>query len=106
MISERVKDLLIQAENNASDCFLKYALAMEFQKINELESAIEWFKKAFECDNKNYNSLFMIGKIYERQNEIEQAIAHFGDCKKMALANNDRKTAGEAQTKLDDLSDE
>ncbi len=69
---ERIKEML---QTSPSDSFLQHALALEFLKLGDEGEAKRLLKKVL-IENEDYiGSYYQLGKILERANEIDDAIA-------------------------------
>jgi len=44
---------------------------------DELDSALQLFQRAIECDSRHYNAWYGIGIVYRRQEKFEEAKLHF-----------------------------
>ena len=61
-------------EKEPEDSFLNYALALEYAKINKLELAISTLATILQKDKNYLGAYYQLGKLYEQNNQKEQAI--------------------------------
>jgi Tfp pilus assembly protein PilF len=68
---EKLKEFLKEQSN---DSFLKYALALEYVRLNEDNTARDCFLKLIKEDEDYVASYYQLGKLYESQKEVEKAL--------------------------------
>src|SRR5215471_13475666 len=67
-------DLLTQfLEQNPSDAFARYGLAMEYSRLGQIETALEQFKKLLELHPDYTNGYFMAAQTLERAGRTPEA---------------------------------
>ena len=94
-------DLLLEyLQNEPHDEFLNYALAMEFQKNNQLKEAIEQLEKLKEINSDYLATYYSLGKLYESIDNNDSAIINYKKGVELAKQQNNKKTLGELNEAL------
>ena len=62
MNAQRVEQLLKFLEADPNDCFLRYGLALEYMKGDQLDAAIEQFNTIFRVDPAYAAAYFACGR--------------------------------------------
>lgn len=63
--------------DNQNDLFLNYALGVEYFSKNEYAQAEFQFKKALSIQNDYVAAYYQLGKLFEAQNKITEALEFF-----------------------------
>lgn len=72
-MKSRIEQLQEFLKDDSNDSFLTYALALEYVRVEENDTARDCFLKLIK-DNENYiASYYQLGKLYESLNEVEKA---------------------------------
>ena len=88
MQSTRLVKLLAFLESDPNDPFVLYALATEYNSLNEPEKAFDYYLKLVE-EHPNYvGTYYHLGKLYEKTGQTEPALAIYQ--KGMAAARDKR----------------
>lgn len=88
MQSTRLAKLLEFLQSDPNDPFVLYALATEYNTANDTEKALEYYLK-LTTDHPDYvGTYYHLGKLYEKLQQSEQAIAVYQ--KGMLVARNKR----------------
>ncbi|WP_316811989.1 tetratricopeptide repeat protein [Pedobacter heparinus] len=75
MQSTRLAKLLEFLQSDPNDPFVLYALATEYNTANDTEKALEYYLK-LTTDHPDYvGTYYHLGKLYEKLQQSEQAIA-------------------------------
>jgi predicted Zn-dependent protease len=100
--TERIQYLQQLMLNDPKDSFLKYALALEFNNLGNLDDAIDLLE-SLRFDEPNYTpTYYTLGSIYIEQGETDKARKVIEEG--MTLTQNkDSKTYNELQALLDEL---
>jgi tetratricopeptide (TPR) repeat protein len=96
-MKSRIEQLQEFLEEDNNDSFLKYALALEYVRIEENDTAKDCFLKLVEEDENYLASYYQLGKLYESVNDLENAIEIYKKGIKIAEKNEDKKTLLELQ---------
>ena len=67
---ERIKELL---RINPRDSFLQHALALEYLKLGEEETAVNLFKNVLQEDENYVGSYYQLAKLLEQKDQLEEA---------------------------------
>lgn len=97
---DRIKLLKQYLEKEPLDDFLNYALALEYQKSNDLSATIEILTALLKRNPQYLAAYYQLGKTYEQAGLIENAIETYRQGKIIAQAQNDKKTLGELNEAL------
>jgi tetratricopeptide (TPR) repeat protein len=77
MENKRLEKLQQFLEANPNDCFVRYGLAQEYVKADELDQAIEEYKRIFEINPDYQAAYYHAGQAYRKLGKIEDAKATF-----------------------------
>ena len=73
-MKSRIEQLQEFLEEDGNDSFLKYALALEYVRIDEKDAAKDCFLQLVAEDENYLASYYQLGKLYESVNDLEDAI--------------------------------
>ena len=74
MQNTRLNKLLEFLDNDPNDSFILYALATEYNSLNDIEKAFNYYLKLVN-EHPNYvGTYYHLGKLYEKQGEKDKAI--------------------------------
>jgi Tfp pilus assembly protein PilF len=76
---------------------LKYALALEYVRIEESDTAKDCFLKLIKEDESYLASYYQLGKLYESLNDLENAVEIYEKGIKIAQKSENKKTLLELQ---------
>ena len=93
--SPRLKQLFDFLDNNPNDTFVVFALAKEFEKLNDQEKALSHYLKLLKIDANYVGAYYHLGKLYEQQEEIEKAFATYKKGMEVAQAQGDQHALSE-----------
>ena len=96
-MKSRIEQLQEFLEEDGNDSFLKYALALEYVRIDEKDAAKDCFLQLVEEDENYLASYYQLGKLYESANDLENAVEIYKKGIKIAQKNEDKKTLLELQ---------
>lgn len=100
---ERLKQFLAASPN---DAFLQHALALEYLKIGEDETAKNLFNQLLQQNEAYVGSYYHLAKLLERTGDKEGALATYEKGMRIAQAAGDRHAYSELQAAYEDLADE
>ena len=101
----RIEQLIEFLKANPNDAFLQHALALEYIKIGEEETAKSLFENILEKDPSYVGSYYHLGKLLERLNKNKAAILTYNIGMKEAKLAKDNHSYNELQGALEDLED-
>ncbi len=82
-------------EDNSNDLFLNYALGIEyFAQQNYTQAEIQ-FKKTIDLQKDYVAAYYQLGKLFEAQNKISEALAFFKEGLEFAKAQKNNKAVNE-----------
>ena len=96
-MKSRIEQLQEFLKDDINDSFLKYALALEYVKVKENDTARDCFLKLIKEDENYVASYYQLGKLYESLNEVEKAMEIYKNGIEIAKNNKDAKTLLELQ---------
>jgi tetratricopeptide (TPR) repeat protein len=96
-MKSRIEQLQEFLKEDSNDSFLKYALALEYVRVEENETARDCFLKLIENDENYVASYYQLGKLYESLNDLEKAIEIYKKGIKIAKNSKNKKTLLELQ---------
>jgi len=73
MTPSRLQQLLKFLESTPNDSFLTFALAKEYEQVDEWEKALQHYLKLIENDPEYVGTYYHLGKLYERQEAFDKA---------------------------------
>jgi Tfp pilus assembly protein PilF len=99
----RIEKLLAFLTDTPNDCFLNHALALEYVKQEEDSNALGYFEKNLDFDPNYIATYYHLGKLYERMNDPDSAVAIYAKGMERARAAGDMHTYSELQNAHEDL---
>ena len=88
MQNTRLNKLLEFLDNDPNDSFIIYALATEYNSLNDIEKAFYYYLKLINEDPDYVGTYYHLGKLYEQEGEKDKAIDIYQ--KGMLVARNKR----------------
>jgi tetratricopeptide (TPR) repeat protein len=101
-MSQRIKQLEKFMEEDSSDPFIHYALALEYAKVDQ-QKAIDTLLMLLQANNDYLPTYYQLAKLYEGVGQTEKSMHIFTAGIALAKKKNDLKTAGELQSALDEM---
>lgn len=74
MHTNRIEQLKLIIVDKPTDTFALFALAKEYEKINDLPNAVQLFEKLLVIDSKYVGAYYHLGKTYEQLDEVKKAL--------------------------------
>lgn len=103
MNQERLAKLLQMLEENKSDTFLTYAIALEFLGDSDTQTAIDWFNKTLYINPEHVAALYQLALIYANLDQTETACKFLEKGLTILKNSSDIKTKNEFRSLLDEL---
>ena len=100
---EKLKEIIA---NDPADSFSRYALALEYNGINEPLTAIEILEELLQRDEKYVPAYHQLGQLYGKMNNTQEAKKIYRKGIDLAMNQNDEKEAKELREELEELEDE
>jgi Tfp pilus assembly protein PilF len=104
-MADRIEQLKQFIAASPADSFLRHALALEYVKIGSLEDAKQQFETLLAADPQYVGSYYHLGKLLERLQHTDQAIAIYEKGMEVAKQVGDRHAYSELQVAHEDLTD-
>jgi tetratricopeptide (TPR) repeat protein len=96
-MKSRIEQLQEFLKEDSNDSFLKYALALEYVRVEENDTARDYFLKLIKDDENYVASYYQLGKLYESLNDGENAKEIYKKGIEIAKKIKDAKTLLELQ---------
>jgi tetratricopeptide (TPR) repeat protein len=96
-MKSRIDQLQEFLKEDSNDSFLTYALALEYVRVEENDTARDCFLKLIKDDENYVASYYQLGKLNESLNEVEKAIEIYKNGIEIAKKIKDVKTLLELQ---------
>ena len=103
---ERIQKLQTMLTVDPNDTFVRYALAMEYNGINDPSSAIEILETLVGLDPKYVPAYHQLGIILGRLNKTQEAKKYYRKGIDIATESGEVKAEKEMREELEDLEDE
>src|SRR5688572_30684670 len=100
---ERIAKLREFLQVNPLDSFLQHALALEYVKLGDDETACKLFEELLERDPAYTGSYYHLGKLFERKNDIAGAIKWYERGMEEAKKAGENHAFGELKGAYDEL---
>lgn len=97
MQNTRISKLLAFLDNEPNDSFVLYALATEYNAINDTKNAFYYYLKLINEHPTYVGTYYHLGKLYEKQGDKENAIATYQSGIAMARSKRDMHALSELQ---------
>ncbi len=97
MQNNRLSKLLEFLTNDSSDPFVLYAIATEYNVINDTKNAFHYYLQLIEEHPDYVGTYYHLGKLYEKENEKEKAILTYQTGMLKAKAKRDMHSFSELQ---------
>ncbi len=86
--ANRLNQLKALLEDDPSDSFLLFAVAKEYETLNDLDLSLEYFLKLLDTDPDYVGLYYHLGKLYETLDDESKALKTYNDginvCKKQS----------------------
>ena len=73
MTSPRLEKLFTFLESSPNDSFILFAIAKEYEKLNGLDKALEFYQKLVDVDENYVGTYYHLGKLFEAKEEFATA---------------------------------
>lgn len=105
MSASRLEALKAFLAKDDKDSFSRYGLAMEYVKLNQLESALEQFAQLIRDDPGYVAAYYHMGKTLEAADRRSEARNVYQEGVTVAKGKNDHHAVSELQQAMDELQD-
>ncbi|NBV12772.1 MAG: tetratricopeptide repeat protein [Sphingobacteriia bacterium] len=103
---ERINRLLEFHNADPTDTFILYALAMEYEKIENLEEAIKFYKLLSTKYPEYLATYYHYGKLLEKIGKTETAKVIYSNGINLSVEMKEHHTASELRQALNSLNDD
>jgi tetratricopeptide (TPR) repeat protein len=97
METNRLEKLLEFIKNEPNDEFLKYALATEYLRLNDVEKALLYYEDLVTNHPQYSGTYYHLGKLYETLNRKDDAIKTYEKGMEITKAKRDNHAFNELQ---------
>jgi len=97
MQNTRLAKLLEFLESDPNDSFILYALATEYNSLNDTEKAFDYYLKLINEHPDYVGTYYHLGKLYEKEGQKEEAITIYQKGIAAARAKRDMHALSELQ---------
>ncbi len=94
----RLERLIEMRKDDPNDPFLLYAVAMEYQKAQQLELALKFYEELIEIHRDYVGTYYHLGKLYEQLKKTDEADACYQIGMKVARKVGDNHAYNELQS--------
>ncbi len=101
---QKIRDLAASLKENPNDSFIKFALALELLKNNDVSKAKVLFESILKQDPDYLGVYYHLGKLYERTGRLSDAQQMFTDGLEIAKKQNNERTALELKEALESIN--
>lgn len=101
---DRIEQLQKFLEQNPNDSFLKHALALEYIKLGDDETARGLFEELLANDPGYVGSYYHLGKLFERNGNEQKAIEWYEKGMHMAKEKGEQHAFGELRGAWEELT--
>lgn len=102
----RLERLMKYLEDAPGDAFLLFALAKEYEGMNDKTNALYYYEKLVNEHEDYVGTYYHLGKFWEKEENIEKALAIYQKGMEVAQKQNDRHAYGELATAKMNIDDE
>ena len=102
-MSDRIERIKTFLKDSPADCFLNHAIALEYVKAGDEESARRHFELNLANDPAYVATYYHLGKLLERLGRQEEAVKIYEAGMTQAKAAKDMHTYSELQSAYEDL---
>jgi tetratricopeptide (TPR) repeat protein len=96
-MKSRIEQLQEFLNEDSNDSFLRYALALEYVRVEKNDTARDCFLKLIKDDENYIATYYQFGKLYESLNDSEKAREIYKKGIKIAQKSENKKTLLELQ---------
>lgn len=100
---QKIRDLAASLKENPNDSFIKFALALELLKKDDVSKARVLFESILKQDPDYLGVYYHLGKLYEKTGHLHDAQKIFSDGLKVAQKQGEKRTELELREALESL---
>ena len=97
MQNTRLAKLLEFLESDPTDSFILYALATEYNSLNDIENAFKYYLVLINQHPDYVGTYYHLGKLYEKENQKDKAIEIYQKGMQTARTKRDTHALSELQ---------
>ena len=98
---ERLKEFLI---SSPQDCFVKHALALEYIKMEDDDTAKTLFEEVLQSDENYIGTYYHLAKLLERMDMLQEAITVYEKGMQKAKENGEQHAFSELRSAYEELT--
>lgn len=101
---QKIRNLATSLKENPNDSFIKFALALELLKKDDVSKARVLFESILKQDPDYLGVYYHLGKLYEQTRRLEDAQKMFTKGLEIAKKQNDERTTLELNEALETIN--
>ena len=101
----RVEMLKAYLAEDPADPFMKYALALEYIRLDKLNDAVSLLENVLKQNSDYLPAYYHLGKLYEKTSRNDDALRVYSEGMEVARSQKDLHTLSELQGAYDMLSE-
>jgi len=101
--SKKIRDLASSLKKNPDDSFIKFALALELLKKDDVSKARILFESILKHDPDYVGVYYHLGKLYEKTGRLQEAQQMYLDGIEIAQEQNEIRTEKELKEALESI---
>ncbi|MEL6924430.1 MAG: tetratricopeptide repeat protein [Bacteroidota bacterium] len=95
MSSDRLKQLLNFYEESPDDSFIRFAIAKEYEKLQDDEQALAFYLRILDQDPAYVGNYYHLAKLYERTDDLAKALETYAAGMRVARQQGDQHAFSE-----------
>ena len=95
MASDRLQQLLSMLKNSPDDSFINFAIAKEYEGLENDENALKYYLQLVERDPEYVGTYYHLGKHYEKLEAFEKAFSTYKEGMEIAKSQGDQHAFNE-----------
>lgn len=103
-MSDRIEKLKAFLQQSPDDCFLNHALALEYIKLGDDQSAADLFQKNMDYDPSYVGTYYHYAKLLEKLGDEQKAIAVYEQGMEQCKAANEMHALSELRSAYEELT--
>lgn len=104
-VAARIEQLQTFLNDTPNDPFLRYALALEYLKIDQAEHSLQLFIELTQTNPNYVGTYYHLGKLQQQLQQYDEALATFEQGMTVAQHQKDNHSYSELSNALDELED-
>jgi len=94
-MNNRLQQLQQLLTDSPNDSFLLFALAKEYEKMNQIDEALQFYNQLHQSDPAYVGLYYHLGKLHQAQGRLEDALTIFDEGIEQAKQQRDQHSLSE-----------